>query len=74
MDHLNVSYVVIALVAGVGIPVLIAAVGVGRVLERLDAFKELFSAALEQWEHREGQQDKILDDHETRIRQVERRK
>jgi len=74
MDHVNVTYAIIALVAGVGIPVLIAAVGVGRVLERLDSFKELFSAALEQWEHREGQQDKILDDHESRIRQVERRK
>jgi hypothetical protein len=74
MDHLNVSYIVIALVAGVGIPVLIAAVGVGRVLERLDSFKELFESALAQWEHREGKQDKMLDDHETRLRQVERRK
>lgn len=68
---MSTQYLVIFVAMGLGLPMLGAAIAVGRLIERLDSIKSLFSQALEHWEHVEGKQDEALKDHEGRIRRLE---
>jgi len=69
--EMSATYIIVAVVIGVGIPMLGAAIMAGRLIERLDSIKELFQSALAHWEHVEGKQDERIDDHEGRLRRLE---
>ena len=71
MLEMNVAYVIVAIVVGVGLPSLGAAIAVGRLIERLDSIKALFQSALDHWAHVEGKQDELIKDHEGRLRRLE---
>lgn len=68
---MNTAYIALAFIVGIGIPLLGAALTAGRLLERLDKIRELFSQALEHWKAMEAIQDSLIKDHEIRLRNLE---
>lgn len=72
MAETTVLYLILAATGGLIIPSLIFANAFGRITERIDSIKALLEKALQHWQEQRDSLSERIDDHEHRIRALER--